>query len=297
MKIIRKIARLIYTLIPFKKAIFTVLKKFWTPPKSIYRYLTFQGILKFKTTAGTSFKIRSYGDSIENEIFWSSMKNWENISINIWSELCKNAEVIFDLGANTGIYSLIAKSINPPAKVYAFEPVSRVYKKLVFNNSLNKFNISCNEIALSNYEGEATLYDLPSAHVYTVFVNKNHFDPGIPTLEVKIKATTLNAFIKANNISKIDIIKIDVELHEVEVMEGFSEYLDKFRPTILIEILNNEIGNKIQQLVSGLDYLFFNIDETKGIRQVENIGKSDYYNYLLCTKEMAEKINLSRYIV
>lgn len=289
---IRKVVKLIYQIVPFKHTIFSILKFFWRPPQSVYKFLTFNGVLKVKTLAGTQFKIRNYGEIIENEIFWSSMKNWEIVSLGIWSKLCKDADVIFDAGANTGIYSLIAKSINPNAEVYAFEPVERVYEKLVINNNLNKFNISCNNIALSNYEGEATLYDLPGQHVYTAFVNKNYFEGVRDAVAVKIKATTLDKFIQLHNITKIDIIKIDVELHEVEVMEGFSNYLSQYKPTILIEILNDEIDEKIQHIVKELDYIFFNIDERKGIKRVETIGKSDYYNYLLCSKEVVEKYKL-----
>lgn len=291
---LNKILRFVYKMVPFKQAIFSVLKIFWTPPESIYKYLTFRGTLKVKTLYGTFFKIKNYGEIIENEIFWSSMKNWEIVSITIWSKLCKDAEVIFDAGANTGIYSLIAKSINPNASVYAFEPVERVYEKLLINNKINGFDISCNNLALSNYEGEATLYDLPDQHVYTAFVNTNHFEKDRNAVAVKIRATTLNNFIEAHQLKKIDLIKIDVELHEVEVMEGFSLYLKQFKPTILIEILNDEIGSKVQQLFNEMDYLFFNIDEKKGIRQVSYMGKSDFFNYLLCSKEVVDKYELQK---
>lgn len=289
---LKKILKSLYQAVPFKHTIFSVVKLFWSPPESIYKYLTFTGTLKAKTPLGTSFKIKHFGDTIENEIFWSSIKNWEIVSIDIWCKLCKNADVIFDAGANTGIYSLLAKSVNPQAKVYAFEPVTRVYEKLLTNNNLNHFDISCNEIALSNYDGEATLYDLPNQHVYTAFVNKNYFEENVKTVAVKIKATTLNSFIETNKIPRVDLMKIDVELHEVEVMEGFSKYLQQFRPAILIEILNDEIGSKIQNLIANMDYIYFNIDEKTGMRRVENIAKSDYYNYLLCSKETAEKFEL-----
>ena len=88
------------------------------------------------------------------------------------------------------------------------------------------------------------------------------------------------------------IIKIDVETHEAEVLEGFSKYIKIFKPIILIEILNDTVGRNVEKLVEGNDYLFFNIDEKKGIRQVNKITRSDYYNYLLCSKEIAIAIHL-----
>ena len=70
------------------------------------------------------------------------------------------------------------------------------------------------------------------------------------------------------------------------------DYLSQFKPTILIEILNNEVGEKINKMIEGLGYLYFNIDEGGGIRQVDKITKSDYYNYLLCNSDIATKIGL-----
>ncbi len=66
-----------------------------------------------------------------------------------------------------------------------------------------------------------------------------------------------------------------------------------YRPTLLIEILNDEIGHKVQKMVQGLGYLYFNIDEAGGTRQVESITKSDYYNYLLCDAVVAAKLRLN----
>ncbi len=68
-------------------------------------------------------------------------------------------------------------------------------------------------------------------------------------------------------------MKIDVETHEPEVLEGMGIYLKKFKPTLLIEILDNEVAEKIQVLVKGLNYIYFNLDENGHINQVESLSK------------------------
>lgn len=242
-----------------------------------------------------AFKIKHYGYQIENEIFWAGLtEGWEKESIKLWVQLCKTSDVIIDIGANTGVYSLIAKTINPKAKVYAFEPVTRVFEKLKENIALNDYDIVPIEKAVSNTEGTAVIYDTAAEHVYSVTVNKNLSSPEIKVTETIIETITLNSFIRQNNIEQIDLIKIDVETHEPEVLEGFSDYLFHFKPTILIEVLNDEVGEKVDKLVRGLGYLYFNIDENKTIRQVATITKSDYYNYLICNPEVAAKIGLMR---
>ncbi len=272
---------------------FQLIKIIWKPGPSVYQHFHFLGVFKVPIDKTKKFKIKHYGYQLENILFWEGLtEGWEKESIKIWIKLCANAKIIIDIGANTGIYSLIAKAVSPTAKVYAFEPVSRVFNKLKENISINNFDIIAIDKAVSNFDGIGVIYDTPSEHTYSVTVNKNFCPPGTIVIETKIETITLNSFIKIQNIEKIDLIKIDVETHEPEVLEGFSEYLVKFRPAILIEILNDEIGELINKLVQELHYLFFNIDEKKGVRQVNRITKSDGFNYLLCTAKVALEIGL-----
>ena len=45
-------------------------------------------------------------------------------------------DVIFDIGANTGIYSMVTKAINPSSKIHAFEPSKQTYFKLKLNSRI-----------------------------------------------------------------------------------------------------------------------------------------------------------------
>ncbi|MBI3500638.1 MAG: FkbM family methyltransferase [Bacteroidetes bacterium] len=291
---IKKIIKNTYASLPYKKQFLNFIKKIYTPPEHIYRHLYFKGTFKVNVDSQYNFRINHYGYQIENEIFWGGLKNgWEKVSINLWIKLCKNSSIVIDIGSNTGVYALLAKTINPSAKVYAFEPVNRVFAKLKENINLNNYDITAIEKAVSNSDGFATIYDTNSEHTNSVTVNKNLSSSDIKVIETKIETITLNSFIKNHDIEKIDLIKIDVETHEPEVLEGFSEYLKIFRPTFLIEILNDEIGERVNKIVKGLDYLYFNIDDRKGsIRQTNNITHSDYYNYLLCNVYTANKLGL-----
>lgn len=289
----KKTLKALYDLLPFKKEVFSALKLVWSPKESIYRHLHFKGVFKVSIDKTRNFKVRHYGYQVENEIFWRGLTGgWERESLKLWIKLCESSDVIIDIGANTGIYSLIAKAISPRSKVYAFEPVARVFKKLNDNIGLNSFDIVSIERAVSNYNGMATIFDSTFEHTYSVTVNKNLSDPGVEVVEAKIETVTLDSFVKENSIKNIDLIKIDVETHEPEVLEGFSEYLSKFKPSMLIEVLNNEVGARLHRTVHGLGYLYFNIDEVGTVRQVEKIEKSDYYNYLLCNPDVAAKLGL-----
>ena len=113
-----------YDVFPFKRDLFLLLKKFWYPSENVYKHLHFHGIFEVEVGKNVYFKIVHYGFHLENEIFWDGLeKGHESISYSLWKPLAKKSRVIFDIGANTGIYSLIAQSINPNAEVFAFEPV------------------------------------------------------------------------------------------------------------------------------------------------------------------------------
>ncbi|MBK5284702.1 MAG: FkbM family methyltransferase [Bacteroidia bacterium] len=282
-----------YKAIPFKQEFYSVLKKNWKPSEPIFKHLYFVGVFKVRVNKTKTFKIKHYRFEIENQIFWSGLTNgWEKESIKLWMKLCENSEIIIDIGANTGLYPLTAKAINPNSKVYAFEPVKRVFMKLRENILLNSFDINPIEKAVSNNDGIAIIYDTNEEHVLSVTVNKNLNPSNIPVIETPVETMTLNSFVRQNNLPKIDLMKIDVETHEPEVLEGFSDYLSKYKPTMLIEILSDEIGTRIHKIVEGLGYLFFNIDEKGRIHRVNLITKSNYYNYLLCSSYTAAKIGL-----
>ncbi len=122
----------VYSILPFKKEFFTLLKLVYKPKEDIYKHLHFKGIINVQVDNEHSFKIKHYGFEIENVIFWEGLQDgWEKVSIGLWIELCRRSTIIVDVGANTGVYSLIAKSLNSNAQVYAFEPVKRVDRKSV----------------------------------------------------------------------------------------------------------------------------------------------------------------------
>lgn len=290
----KKILKNIYKHLPFKRNIFHLLKNVWIPPRNIYQHFHFEGVINVSVDKTHSFRMYHYGYQIENEIFWDGLENgWEKLSFKLWIEMCKESKVVLDIGANTGVYALIARSLNPTATVVAFEPLDFIYAKLIKNISLNNYSINCIEEACSNYKGEAKVF-LPQGaeHVTSVTVNKSLLDKNRITDEKMIKTMRLDDFIEQNNLTRIDLIKLDVETHEPEVLEGMGKYLSLFKPTVLIEILDDEVGKKVENIIEGLGYLYFDIDEVSQIKKVDKLLKSSHFNYFICQPEIAKKLNL-----
>jgi FkbM family methyltransferase len=290
----KSVLKRIYRSIPFKREFYSLIQPVFSPRRSIYQHLHFEGPISLTVEPGKSFTMVHYGFALENDLFWAGLfGGWEKTSLRVWHQLCADAETILDVGANTGVYALLAKTTNPRADVFAFEPVDRVFSKLVTNVELNGFEIACIKKAASNSDGKAVIYDTPSAHTYSVTVNTNL--TGEPTaFPVEIETTTLDTFAKEYGLSSVDLMKIDVETHEAEVLEGFSAHLRLFRPTLLVEILNDEVARRVAKVVGDIDYLYFNIDEARGIRPSDQLSASDSRNFLICTREIALKQGLIR---
>ena len=287
----KSLLKRIYGLIPFKKQFYLFIKIFGTPNRNIYKHLHFVDNVDINVGEGRQFKIRHYGFQVENDIFWAGIyRGWEKVSLSIWAELCEHSNTIFDIGANTGVYALLAKAINPNAKVAAFEPVERVYDKLDYNVKLNGYDILAVKKAASNFDGEATIYDRDSPHTYSVTVNVDITETHVNAIPTTINTIRLDSFIEAEAIPKIDLLKVDVETHEKEVLEGFGKYLKEFEPTFLIEILNDEVAKGVEDIIADIDYKYFVIDEKSGIKEVSHLRKSDFLNFLICKPELVQKL-------
>lgn len=294
------LAKRIYQAVPFKRQIFEMVRAVYVPPRSIFRHLFFDG--KFKVKAGkTSFYMNHYnthGFVIEDGLFWQGLGvGREGFSLRLWQKLSETSQVIFDIGANTGMYSLLSKAVNPQSQVYGFEPTRRIFDKYKANCELNNYNVHCEWMAVSNTSGEVIIYDLPVVNNYSATINKSFSDvrhaPLIgERLETRVPCTTVKDYVEKKKIQRIDLMKIDVELHEPEVLAGIGEYLQKFHPTLLIEVMNNDIASRIQTALQGCTYLYFTIDEAGKIQQTDKIFAANESNYLICRDDVARQLGL-----
>ena len=283
-----------YKILPFKGFVCRAIKMMNIYNKKFYSDLNFNG--KFKVNVGDkSFKMYHHGGKIENETFWNGLfVSWENDTGWIWQQLCKSADVVLDIGANTGIYSLVTKALNPKAKVFAFEPSINTFEKLSLNNKINNFDITCEQIALSNIDGEQIFYDTPNPNQTSASLSpdklKNWEGYNGEMREYKVKTMTISNYIETNKITKIDLIKMDIEMHEPEAVEGLGKYLELFKPVVLIEVLSDKVANQLNSLI-GEDYLRFHLKDNNTAEFVPKFkvvhGK---WNYVFFHKDLEQKI-------
>ena len=288
----KKIVKRAYDLFPFKKQAFLALKYFYHPPRSLFQRLSFNGPFQVKFPKG-HFMFQNYAGFdhvIENEIFWKGLNGeWEKASLALWIELCSSSNTIVDVGANTGIYSLIAKAVRPHAHVFAFEPMPTIYEQLLTNIRLNNFDITAYNAAISNIDNVQKIFYHEGQHAYTASLTKG-FDQNSSSMDVQ--TVKLSTFIGEQKVDAIDAMKIDVETHEVEVLQGMDGFLDTMKPALLIEILTSELGRKLDQLLAGKGYNYYAVDEIIGPAKVNNLHGGRCRNFLICSPEKGRALGL-----
>ncbi len=129
---------------------------------------------------------------------------------------------IFDAGANTGSYSLQLEKIlrHRSTRIYAFEPSRFSYPQLV-EKTAGLMNIQCFNFGLGRVEEDLTLYsNFEGSGAATLYGSGFSIYNTNKNLKEEIHLKTLDEFCKTNMIGNIDFLKIDVEGHELFVLEG-----------------------------------------------------------------------------
>ena len=173
--------------------------------------------------------------------------------INDYLSNKKDHGVIFDIGANVGIFSLDFGLKHKNFDYYLFEPVPTTYSMLLKNAELNmggnvKDNYKPFNIGMSDESGSFDFYVPASNEAASLVANEdsfyrkradeNGFYNGCDDIEkVLCKVETVDGFVEAHGIKRLDFIKIDVEGNEKNVLKGAEESLKKYKPLVYCELL------------------------------------------------------------
>ena len=130
----------------------------------------------------------------------------------------KNSLTIFDVGANLGSYSKKVKKVlkNKDLSFFLFEPNNSLNKSL--KKATGKFACTINNFAISDKNGESVFY-LNKISSQSSLLRKRDLVGGLER-EVDVKTVRLDTYIKNKSITKIDILKIDVEGLEFRITFG-----------------------------------------------------------------------------
>jgi FkbM family methyltransferase len=253
----------------WNKFLFLINKIDYTIDDNNYIYLT-----KKNKTIKTDFKKIKLGIRIFKEIFETgidtNIDTTTNFLINFGEYVVKTdikmvydinhsieaynkhysiqkGDIVFDIGGYHGLYSIaISKQIGPTGKIYLFEPNPDSYKILkenIYENNIR--NIIPTNKGVYNKSGEFRFFKKRAG---SRIVAKN-FKTNTKNSIISIQTTTLHEFIKANNINKINFIKMDAEGSEIEITQDIKNITQKPSMAIATYHYRKDLGADTQTIV------------------------------------------------
>jgi len=141
-------------------------------------------------------------------------------------KLVHQGDIVFDVGANVGDWSIATLQAHSPLTIYAFEPAPTPYALL--QKHLNEYNnISINNLALSDTTGKANFNyyqkDSTMGGLFKRPIVEKIFHQQPSCFEVNTQ--TLDSFCQERSINNIDFLKIDTEGAELAVLLGAHDML------------------------------------------------------------------------
>lgn len=157
--------------------------------------------------------------------------------LDCWENEAKDAKVIFDVGANGGIFSLAALAAQQDVIVHAFEPTPEIATRLRVTVALNRLDqLHVHEVAVSSKNGYAALRRWRGKLGTNEGMN---FITAIPSdSEAELVPTVcLDRFCEEHSIDRIDLLKLDIQGHEHQALVGATNLLSTGRVgTIFFEL-------------------------------------------------------------
>lgn len=149
---------------------------------------------------------------------------------------------IIDIGANVGAFAVYAALSSPRAKIYCFEPEEQNYSYLtenINNNSLGDriFTVK-SAIASHSSKKDLAIGESPIHSFISSLISKNH-NKTIYRYQ-KVDCTTLRDFLEMENITQIDLLKLNCEGSEYEILESLSKIYYERIQNIRLEYHNFE---------------------------------------------------------
>jgi FkbM family methyltransferase len=279
---------------PVKKVVLESLRHLFVPPTVVRNILAYDGTFVVDVL-GHELEMQYTNRWIENDLFWRGMFAYEGASVRAWLALAKRARTIVDVGANTGLFSLTARCVNPNAAIHAFEPIPEFYSTLERNNDSNNARIIIHRSALSNEPGVLPMF-MPqefAGNIYSSSLSEDHYlkCQQSPPCVFEVIVEVFDELARHSAIRNVDLIKVDAEGFDLKVLMGMKETLLRDTPNVLTEISSDEIGAGIEMLLPAMKYRYFKCCEDGTFASTDRLKPNAELNYLVCTPSSAELLS------
>ena len=165
--------------------------------------------------------------------------------------LISPGDVCFDVGAAGGTYMwLLWRYSSPGGRVFSFEPRPRSARAIDrFRRLAGMESVSVHQVGFAEQEKSVTVL-IPTwnglqftTRAFVAPEDEAEVPEGFTDLRpLTIQLTTLDGFVVSAGVDRIDFLKADVEGGELWLLEGARASIERWHPTVLLEIENRHLG-------------------------------------------------------
>jgi FkbM family methyltransferase len=170
-------------------------------------------------------------------LLWA-FRTWEP-NLSTWlKHTLTPGDGFIDLGANVGYYTLLAKSLVGDGPVWSFEASPTIYRQLIRNIELNGFEVKAYNLAVMDRDGEVAIHLGDNQGLANIF-------GGAPS-EATVPAKSLDSALEDEDLSRVRVVKIDIEGAEDMALAGMQKTWDRLPPEaeFMIEVSDKIVGRE-----------------------------------------------------
>ncbi|MDX2274419.1 MAG: FkbM family methyltransferase [Hyphomonadaceae bacterium] len=190
-------------------------------------------------------------DVVAWEYCWFGADHYEKRILATWQKWCRDADLVYDIGAYTGLMSILAALVQPKATVHLFEPIDRTVERAKINVRANRVGkrVKLHNVAASD---EATT---ASINLYRdedfLGTGNSIYDKGKQVIGAKmIQCVRVDDYLKGLS---PQVVKVDVEGHELACLNGMRETIERARPRMIVEVWEHT-RSEVLALLQGMGY-------------------------------------------
>jgi FkbM family methyltransferase len=216
----------------------------------------------------------------------------------LFFDLARSARIVLDIGAHVGYFALLAAHANRDGKVYAFEPLPRVYERLQRNVALNKVpNLTCLPLAVGAESGVAEFFHVSRGIPSTSSLSREFMEE-IYDLQLEqqkalhsrltscqVDVVTIDEFLTEDENRMVDLVKLDTETTEDAALRGMAHTIEQSRPVIVCEILKDRAANLIEDLLRPLGYQYFLLTASGPAARARITPEFPWFNHVFSPEE------------
>lgn len=198
--------------------------------------------------------------------------------------ILKPGMTFLDVGANMGLYTLFAaRKVTERGVVLAIEPSSREFQRLKKNVEANSLrNVRLLQVAVANWQSEADLLIAMQERSGHNTLGTFGYNTQLESKE-HVQVERLDDVIRREGLTRLDVVKMDIEGAELLALQGAAQTLTRFRPIVLLELSDRSLqhqgcnSGQVWEFLSQRAYRIYAFDKDTGLPVLAE--QKPYYDF------------------